>query len=110
MDYTKLICHRIPERSFFFRGHQFPVCARCTGFYITLFMYFVYAYFFYINYNIYLISLAILLLLPSFLDGITQLFGLRESNNVLRLITGLMGGIGLGIIIKAIKWFIYIHL
>lgn len=110
MDYTKLICHRMPERSFFFRGHQFPVCARCTGFYITLFMYFVYAYFFYIDYNIYLISFAILLLLPSFIDGLTQLFELRESNNALRFITGLMGGIGLGIIIKAIKWFIYIHL
>lgn len=110
MDYTKLICHRMPERSFFFRGHQFPVCARCTGFYITLFMYFVYAYFFYIDYNIYLISFAILLLLPSFIDGLTQLFELRESNNALRFITGLIGGIGLGIIIKAIKWFIYMHL
>ena len=97
-------------KKFFFRGHQFPVCARCTGFYITLFMYFVYAYFFYIDYNIYLISFAILLLLPSFIDGLTQLFELRESNNALRFITGLMGGIGLGIIIKAIKWFIYIHL
>lgn len=73
-------------------------------------MYFVYAYFFYIDYNIYLISFAILLLLPSFIDGLTQLFELRESNNALRFITGLMGGIGLGIIIKAIKWFIYIHL
>ncbi len=24
-------CHRMPERSFFYKGHQFPVCARCTG-------------------------------------------------------------------------------
>ena len=24
-------CHRMPERSFFFKGYQFPVCARCTG-------------------------------------------------------------------------------
>ena len=24
-------CHQIPERSFFYRGYQFPVCARCTG-------------------------------------------------------------------------------
>lgn len=55
-------------------------------------MYFVYAYFFYIDYNIYLISFAILLLLPSFIDGLTQLFELRESNNALRFITGLMGG------------------
>ncbi len=24
-------CHQMPERSFFFKGYQFPVCARCTG-------------------------------------------------------------------------------
>ena len=52
MDYTRLICHRIPERSFFFRGHQFPVCARCTGFYISLAIYFIYAYFNYVDYDL----------------------------------------------------------
>src|SRR6476469_9730789 len=26
-----LICHQRPERSFWFWGAQFPVCARCTG-------------------------------------------------------------------------------
>lgn len=24
-------CHQRPDRSFFFRGRQFPLCARCTG-------------------------------------------------------------------------------
>ena len=24
-------CHQMPERSFFFKGYQFPVCERCTG-------------------------------------------------------------------------------
>jgi len=28
------ICHQRPERSFFFHGHQLPVCGRCTGLYI----------------------------------------------------------------------------
>lgn len=28
-----LVCHQIPERSFFIAGHQFAVCARCTGLY-----------------------------------------------------------------------------
>lgn len=27
------LCHQIPERSFFLAGHQFAVCARCTGLY-----------------------------------------------------------------------------
>jgi uncharacterized membrane protein len=30
-----LICHQRPERSFFWAGHQFPVCARCTGLYLS---------------------------------------------------------------------------
>lgn len=28
-----LMCHQIPERSFFIAGHKFAVCARCTGLY-----------------------------------------------------------------------------
>jgi uncharacterized membrane protein len=27
------VCHQIPERSYFIAGHQFAVCARCTGIY-----------------------------------------------------------------------------
>ena len=30
-----VICHQRPERSFFWDGHQFPVCARCTGLYLS---------------------------------------------------------------------------
>jgi uncharacterized membrane protein len=103
---THFICHRIPERTFNIRGHYFPVCSRCTGFYLAAFSYFIFVYFFYIHYTIALIILAILMLIPTFLDGFTQLIGSRESNNILRLSTGLMGGVGLGILIKAIKWII----
>src|SRR5262245_34381052 len=28
------LCHQRPERSFFQDGHQFAVCARCTGIYL----------------------------------------------------------------------------
>lgn len=27
-------CHQMPERSFSYKGKQFPVCARCTGIFI----------------------------------------------------------------------------
>ncbi len=30
-----LICHQRPERSFFIDGQQLPVCARCTGLYLS---------------------------------------------------------------------------
>jgi len=29
-----LVCHQLPNRSFYFAGAQLPVCARCTGLYV----------------------------------------------------------------------------
>jgi len=101
--FSKFICHRIPERTFNIRGHYFPVCSRCTGFYLAGFSYFILAYFIYVPYTITLVLIAVLMLIPTFLDGYTQLLGLRESNNILRLFTGLIGGVGLAIIFKSIK-------
>jgi uncharacterized membrane protein len=31
---SSLVCHQLPERSFYWGGTQFAVCARCTGIYI----------------------------------------------------------------------------
>lgn len=101
------ICHRMPERTFNIRGHYFPVCARCTGFYIGAFFYFIFVYFFYVQYTTFIILIAFLMLIPTFLDGFTQLFDIRESNNILRLFTGLIGGIGLAILVKAVKAFMF---
>jgi len=108
MNIINLICHRKPERSFFIKGHQFPICARCTGFYISMFLYFIYVYYNFVNYNFYLLFFAIMLLIPTIIDGLTQLFEFRKSNNILRFITGIFGGLGLGILIKAMKYFIYL--
>lgn len=30
-----VICHQIPDRSFFWAEQQLPVCARCTGLYVS---------------------------------------------------------------------------
>lgn len=110
MNISNLICHRKPERSFHIKGHQFPVCARCTGFYIALIIYFTYTYFNYVDYNPFILVSAIILLIPTAIDGLTQFFEYRESNNTLRLITGLLGGLGLGILVKALKYFIYLKI
>jgi len=107
MKYSKLLCHRLPERSFHLKNYQFPVCARCTGFYTGLAIFLIYNSLFHINYTLNLFIISILLLIPTSIDGFTQYLGLRESNNNLRFITGLIGGIGLIIFIKIIFKIIY---
>lgn len=102
MELTKYICHRIPERSFFIKGHQFPVCARCTGFYTGLIVFLIWNCFFKINYDINTLLISIVLMIPVAIDGITQYFGPRESTNNLRFITGFIGGVGLIIFLKII--------
>ena len=106
--FTQFICHRIPERTFKIGNRYFPVCSRCTGFYIGAFSYFIWVYFFYVEYTLLLILMAFLMMIPTFLDGFSQLNGSRESNNTLRFITGLIGGIGLAIMVKAFKFFILV--
>ena len=84
------ICHRRPDRSFFYRGKQFPVCARCTG---TLLGFALLPFF---ALKVFTLTLlwSLLLHLPTLADGGTQALGWRESNNWLRLATGTLLGIG----------------
>lgn len=110
MNILNFFCHRKSEKSFFIKDYQFPVCARCTGFYISMMSYFIYTYYYFVNYNINLLIFAVILLIPVFIDGLTQLLEFRESNNKLRFFTGLLGGLGLGILIKALKYFILLKL
>ncbi|MFQ5649727.1 MAG: DUF2085 domain-containing protein [bacterium] len=83
-------CHRMPERSFSLKGRQFPVCARCTG---MLLGYLSFP-FFLLNFFAASLWIGLLLNLPAYVDGVTQAAEMRQSNNWLRLVTGLMSGIG----------------
>jgi len=89
-----LECHQMSSRSFFVFGHQMSVCARCFGIYtgwlIGLIIYpFVKKIDNFKTPNKWYLILA---LTPMGIDGTTQLIGLRESFNELRLITGLIAG------------------
>ncbi|PKP59696.1 MAG: hypothetical protein CVT88_04880 [Candidatus Altiarchaeales archaeon HGW-Altiarchaeales-1] len=81
-------CHRLPERSFFFQGKQFPVCARCTG--IIAGMLFMPIFHFEIIHPT--VLLVILFMIPTAIDGTTQALGKRVSNNNLRFVTGTLFG------------------
>ena len=82
------LCHQMPERSFHYRGKQFPICARCTG---ILVGYFTLPIF---HFNIIQPTVLVIFvfMFPLLLDSITQSMGYRESNNVLRFVTGFLGG------------------
>ena len=102
MNPTKYLCHRIPERSFFIKGHQFPVCARCTGFYTGLVVYLIVKFFYRPPYDFRMLLISMVLMIPVAVDGLTQYFGPRESTNNLRFATGFVGGVGLIIFFKII--------
>ena len=82
-------CHQKPERSFFVKGFQFPICARCTGVIIAAVIATV--VFFFIRLPIWLCALMSSIML---LDWGLQYLKIKESTNTRRLITGLIGGFG----------------
>lgn len=92
MQKTKLYftyCHRKPERSFFWKGKQFPLCARCTGInfgYLTMPL-FIFGFI-----KIPLLW-SIILVLPTYIDGLVQAYFNVESTNTRRFITGFISGI-----------------
>lgn len=83
-------CHQMPERSLYWKGHQFPVCARCTGVAIGQTFAVIFAFLVEIP-----ILLSILLLSVMGIDWGFQEFKIKESNNYRRLFTGILGGFGL---------------
>jgi uncharacterized membrane protein len=90
-----LVCHQLPERTLRVGDRLLPVCARCTGAYIGLFL------------GYFLVPMrrknasgppdlliTSLMLTPMIIDAGTQWIGFRNSTNEIRLITGLLFGIG----------------
>lgn len=93
-------CHRKPERSFFYKGYQFPVCARCTGVCLGQ----IGAILINIFYKIPLHSALICLAFMGFDWGIQEL-NIKPSTNPRRFLTGFLGGFGLfSIYIAIIKY------
>ncbi len=96
------LCHQKSDRSFFINGNQMPFCARCTAIWLGLAFGLAFMIFYRIELNEKIIFLIFLGVAPIGIDGLLQLFGFLESNNVLRLITGLLVGIICGIAIGII--------
>jgi uncharacterized membrane protein len=88
------VCAQIPSHSFYIFGHQLGLCARNFSIYSSMF----------IGSLVFVVSKKrlpglpwwawILMLLPMAIDGTTQMFGWRESDAVLRVVTGTLFGLG----------------
>ena len=85
------MCHQRPDRSFFIGGHQFPLCARCTGILVGYFIGVIVA----IMTGCKWYALFLIALLPMIIDGAIQQIRKIESTNARRFITGIIGGIGI---------------
>jgi uncharacterized membrane protein len=102
----RLTCHQLPGRSFFLFGHKMAICARCTAFYTSFWgMGLLYGVWKATPWGCrhrpgpLPVKWLIVLAVPMFIDGFTQLVGLRESTNLLRTITGTLVGVGTGLFI-----------
>ena len=97
-------CHQICARSFIISGNQLPFCARCTGIHLG----FIFAS----VYNLFTgkwksggrpdqWAMAILVLTSQtmVLDGFTSYAGLRDTDNLTRVITGLSMGAAVAILL-----------
>ncbi|MFH1876016.1 MAG: DUF2085 domain-containing protein [Candidatus Omnitrophota bacterium] len=93
-------CHQIPSRSIWIGNYFFGLCARCFSLYLVLSATLSYLYL--ANAKKQKISLSILLLTPMLIDGVTQLFGFRLSNNIFRVLTGAAAGVGIALILYSI--------
>ena len=90
------LCHAKVERCFKIRDYVFPICSRCCGILIG------------IPLSIILLAIGVklpllvsaLLIAPLVVDGMTQSFTRRYSNNYLRFITGCVFSLGLFFIVK----------
>ncbi len=83
-------CHQIAERSFFIKGYQFPVCARCTGIIIGEVAFIIFTL---LSFRINIIF-SLLFMIPLIIDGTLQLKTSYVSNNIKRLFSGMFFGFG----------------
>jgi uncharacterized membrane protein len=87
------VCAQVPSHSFYIFGHQLGLCERNFAIYASMFL----GSFVFVMSKKRLPGLPwwlwILFILPMAWDGITQMFGLRESTMELRLLTGCLFGL-----------------
>jgi uncharacterized membrane protein len=86
---SKTGCHQLADRSFFLKGYQMPVCARCTGVLIGYLI--AIPGFFLAGFSAKIAGAGMTVL---FTDWLLQAAGIKKSTNKRRVATGILGGYG----------------
>ena len=83
------ICHRQEDRCIKLFGHTSFLCARCTGILAGFALVLLFPCLYLPSITVpWVVSVG--LMIPLIIDGCTQFIGLRESNNALRFISGII--------------------
>jgi len=106
------VCHQLSSRSLMIGKIVLPVCARCSGIYIG---FIITAIILLVMYRkkenglppLYVLVVLALFFLSTLIDGIASNFGLYETSNNLRFITGFLCGSSIMVIIYPIFTFQY---
>jgi len=106
------VCHQFPPRSLVIGNIILPICSRCSGFYTGFFITAVILFIMFRKKEselppIYILVILALFCLSTIIDGIASNFGLYNTNNNLRFITGCLCGSSIMIIIYPIFSFQY---
>ncbi len=93
------ICHQYPSRCFYVFGSNMGLCSRCFSVYSTLLLCSICFLFYDTRLSWKQRSIiALALIIPLIVDGTTQLYNLRASNNYLRLVTGILAGLSISVV------------
>lgn len=100
----RVLCHGKPERCLELFGVPMPLCARCAAIYFGILLGLTaFAFMRRLRERVMRV-IAFAAVTPLALDGLTQLAGLRESTNELRMATGVIAGLAFGLwILSAVE-------
>ena len=103
----RILCHGDPSRSPWVFGRPFPLCWRCSAFYLSMLISTVLSPFLMIEHAPEALPMAVIFIMmmaPLVMDGMTQYLGKRQSNDLLRALTGSLAGSGSGM---AVAYIVY---
>ncbi|HEY4662846.1 MAG TPA: DUF2085 domain-containing protein [Candidatus Humimicrobiaceae bacterium] len=106
------VCHQLSSRSLMIGGIILPICSRCSGIYTGFIITAVILFIMYRKKEnglppLYVLVILGLFFLSALIDGIASNFGLYETNNNIRFITGFLCGSSIMIILYPIFTFQY---